>query len=85
MGKSTTKPLNQPSILMAPRPCALSGPCAGRPSDAHLAGAARVTGRDGKRIMAATLTWLMQAEGAGAGGSFAMHPAIDHRIQRVQA
>lgn len=26
---------------------------------------------DGKRIMASTLTWLMQAEGAGAGGFFA--------------
>ncbi|MEO6112695.1 MAG: hypothetical protein ABIQ24_12850 [Nitrospiraceae bacterium] len=42
-------------------PCAVPGPCVGRPADADLAGAARVTGRDGKRIMAATLTWLMPA------------------------
>jgi hypothetical protein len=35
--------------------------------------------------MAATLTWLMQAEGPGAGGFFARHPATDDRIQRVQA
>jgi Zn-dependent protease with chaperone function len=35
--------------------------------------------------MAATLTWLMQAEGPGAGGFFATHPATDDRIQRVQA
>jgi Zn-dependent protease with chaperone function len=61
------------------------GTCAGKPPDAHLAGAARVTGRDGKRIMAATLTWLMQAEDAGKGGIFATHPATDDRIQRVQA
>ena len=40
---------------------------------------------DRKRIMASTLTWLMQAEGAGAGGFFATHPATDDRIQRVQA
>ena len=43
------------------------------------------TGREGKWIMTATLTWLMQAEGAGAGGFFATHPATDDRIQRVQA
>jgi len=66
-------------------PYALPGPCAGRRSDAHLAGAARVTGRDGKRIMATTLTWFMQVEGAGAGGFFATHPATNDRIQRVQA
>ena len=71
---------------MAPRClCALPGPCVGRLSDAHLAGADRVTGRDGKRIMATTLTWLMQVEGAGTGGFFATHPATDDRIQRVQA
>jgi Zn-dependent protease with chaperone function len=27
---------------------------------------------------------LMQAEGPGAGGFFATHPATDDRIQRVQ-
>lgn len=40
---------------------------------------------DGKRIMASTLTWLMQAEGAGAGGFFAAHPATGDRIQRARA
>jgi hypothetical protein len=66
-------------------PCALPGPCAGRLSEAQLEGAAQFIGRDGTRIMAATLTWLMQAEGAGTGGFFAMHPATDDRIQGVQA
>jgi len=42
-------------------------------------------GRDGKRIMATTLTWLMQTEGAGSAGFFATPPATDDRIQRVQA
>ncbi len=71
---------------MAPRcPCALPGPCAGRPSEAQSAGAAQVIGRDGTRIMAATLTWLMQAEGAGTEGFFASHAATDDRIQSVQA
>jgi len=54
-------------------------------ADRHGAELLQRTGRDGKRIMAATLTWLMQAEGAGAGGFFATHPATDDRIQRVQA
>ncbi len=43
------------------------------------------TGRDGKRIMADTLTWLMQTEGRGSGGFFATHPATEDRIQRVRA
>jgi hypothetical protein len=34
--------------------------------------------------MAATLTWLMQAEGTGAGGFIALHPAIEDRINRVR-
>ena len=42
------------------------------------------TGRDGKQIMATTLTWLMQTEDAGAGGFFATHPTTDDRIKRVQ-
>jgi predicted Zn-dependent protease len=54
-------------------------------ADRHGAELLQATGHDGKRIMAATLTWLMQAEGAGAGGFFATHPATDDRIQRVQA
>jgi predicted Zn-dependent protease len=54
-------------------------------ADRHGAELLQRTGRDGKRIMATTLTWLMQVEGAGAGGFFATHPATDDRIQRVQA
>ena len=71
---------------MAPRcPCALPGPDVGKLSEAQLAGAAQVIGRDGTRIMAATLTWLMQAEGAKTRGFFATHPATDDWIQGVQA
>lgn len=54
-------------------------------ADRHGAEILQRTGRDGKRIMATTLTWLMQTEGAGSGGFFATHPATDDRIQRVQA
>jgi predicted Zn-dependent protease len=54
-------------------------------ADRHGAELLQRTGRDGKRIMATTLTWLMQVEGAGAGGFFATHPATADRIQRVQA
>ena len=54
-------------------------------ADRHGAELLQRTGRDGKRIMATTLTWLMQVEGAGTGGFFATHPATDDRIQRVQA
>ncbi|HEX7093436.1 MAG TPA: M48 family metallopeptidase [Nitrospiraceae bacterium] len=54
-------------------------------ADRHGAELLQRTGRDGKQIMAATLTWLMQVEGAGAGGFFATHPETDDRIQRVQA
>jgi predicted Zn-dependent protease len=43
------------------------------------------TGRDGKRIMADTLTWLMQTEGGSGGGFFATHPATEDRIQRVRS
>lgn len=53
-------------------------------ADRHGADILQRTGRDGKRVMAATLTWLMQAEGAGAGGFFATHPATDDRVQQVQ-
>jgi predicted Zn-dependent protease len=54
-------------------------------ADRHGAELLQLTGRDGKRIMATTLTWLMQAEGAGGGGFFATHPSTDDRIERVQA
>ena len=54
-------------------------------ADQHGAELLQRTGRDGKRIMAGTLTWLMQTEGAGSGGFFATHPATEDRIQRVQA
>jgi predicted Zn-dependent protease len=53
-------------------------------ADRHGADILQRTRRDGKRVMAATLTWLMQAEGSGAGGFFATHPATDDRIERVQ-
>src|SRR5512147_2036850 len=53
-------------------------------ADRHGAELLQLTGRDGKQIMASTLTWLMQVEGAGDGGFFATHPATDDRIQRVQ-
>lgn len=42
------------------------------------------TGRDGRRIMADTLSWLMQSEGASGGGFFATHPGTEDRIQRVR-
>ncbi|MGA6826071.1 M48 family metallopeptidase [Nitrospira sp. NS4] len=54
-------------------------------ADRHGAELLQLTGRDGKHIMAATLTWLMRVEGAGDGGFFATHPATDDRIQRVRA
>ena len=43
------------------------------------------TGRDGKRIMANTLEWLMQSAGSGGGGFFATHPGTEDRIQRVRS
>lgn len=54
-------------------------------ADRHGAELLQRTGREGKRIMTSTLTWLMEAEGAGAGGFFATHPATDDRINRVRA
>lgn len=53
-------------------------------ADQHGAEILQRTGRDGKRIMGDTLTWLMQAEGAGSGGFFATHPATGDRIARVR-
>jgi beta-barrel assembly-enhancing protease len=37
-----------------------------------------------KRVMADTLTWLLQTEGASGGGFFATHPATDDRIQALK-
>jgi predicted Zn-dependent protease len=54
-------------------------------ADRHGAELLSRTGRDGKRIMADTLTWLMQAEGGSGGGFFATHPATADRIERVRA
>lgn len=53
-------------------------------ADQHGAEILQRTGRDGKRIMADTLTWLMQTEGSGPGGFFATHPATEDRISRVR-
>lgn len=53
-------------------------------ADRHGAELLQRTGRDGKQMMADTLTWLMQAEGTGAGGFFATHPATEDRINRVR-
>jgi predicted Zn-dependent protease len=53
-------------------------------ADRHGAEILQRTGRDGKRIMADTLTWLMQTEGPGAGGFFATHPGTEDRIARVR-
>ena len=60
MQKSTTIPLNQPSISwrpVAPALCLALVLAGGRSTPR----AARVIGRDGIQSMAATLTWLMQA------------------------
>ncbi|MGQ0811204.1 MAG: M48 family metalloprotease, partial [Nitrospiraceae bacterium] len=54
-------------------------------ADRHGAELLQRTGRDGKQMMTNTLTWLMQAAGAGEGGFFASHPATEDRIQRVRA
>ena len=43
------------------------------------------TGRDGKRIMATTLEWLMQNAGSGGGGFFATHPGTEDRIQKIRS
>jgi predicted Zn-dependent protease len=53
-------------------------------ADRHGAELLSRTGRDGKRNMADTLTWLTQVEGGSGGGFFATHPATEDRIQRVR-
>jgi predicted Zn-dependent protease len=37
-----------------------------------------------KGVMADTLTWLLQTEGASGGGFFATHPATNDRIQALK-
>jgi predicted Zn-dependent protease len=54
-------------------------------ADRHGAELLQRTGRDGKRIMADTLTWLMQTAGPGGGGFFATHPGTEDRIQKVRS
>jgi predicted Zn-dependent protease len=54
-------------------------------ADRHGAELLQRTGQDGKRIMADTLTWLMQAAGPGGGGFFATHPGTEDRIQKVRS
>jgi len=85
MRKSTTMPLNQPPFSWRPITSAfglvlLVSGCPMHTSQVRPGHRARW-----QRIMATTLTWLMQVEGAWAGGFFATHPATDDRIQRVQA
>jgi len=62
MGENTIMTLNQPPISWHPVAPAryLALVLAGRPKYSPQA-RARATGRDGSRIIAATLTWLMSA------------------------
>ena len=54
-------------------------------ADAHGAEILRRAGHDGKGVMVATLTWLLQSEGAGGGGGFfSTHPATDDRVAAVR-
>lgn len=53
-------------------------------ADAHGVQILDRVGYHGKDLMADTLTWLMQTEGASGGGFFATHPATGDRIQAVR-
>jgi len=53
-------------------------------ADAHGVEILHRAGYDGKTLMAETLTWLMQVEGAGRGGFFATHPGTSDRIAAVR-
>jgi len=53
-------------------------------ADAHGVTILRRAGYDGKTMMANTLTWLQQSEGASGGGFFATHPATGDRIQAIR-
>lgn len=52
-------------------------------ADAHGVEILNRAGYPGKTLMANTLTWLTQVEGANGGGFFASHPATDDRIDAV--
>jgi predicted Zn-dependent protease len=52
-------------------------------ADSHGVDILRRAGYDGKTLMANTLTWLQQTEGASGGGFFATHPATGDRVQAV--
>lgn len=53
-------------------------------ADAHGAEILRRAGYDGNRVMADTLTWLMQTTGGGEGGFFSTHPGTEDRIARLR-
>jgi len=53
-------------------------------ADAHGVEILHRAGYDGKTLMAETLTWLMQVEGAGRDGFFATHPGTSDRIAAVR-
>ena len=52
-------------------------------ADAHGVEILNRAGYPGKKLMADTLTWLTQVEGASGGGFFATHPATGDRIEAV--
>jgi predicted Zn-dependent protease len=54
-------------------------------ADRHAVELLQRTGRDGKQIVANTLTWLMQTAGSGGGGFFATHPGTEDRIQKIRS
>ncbi len=53
-------------------------------ADAHGVEILQRAGYDGRGLMADTLTWLTQVEGAGSGGFFATHPNTGDRVAAVR-
>ncbi len=53
-------------------------------ADQHGAEILQKAGMPGREVMADTLTWLMQTEGASKGGFFATHPATADRIEAIR-
>jgi len=53
-------------------------------ADRHGAEILQKAGYPGREVMANTLTWLMQTEGASGGGFFATHPGTADRIQALR-
>jgi putative metalloprotease len=53
-------------------------------ADRHGAEILQKAGYPGREVMANTLTWLMQTEGASGGGFFATHPGTTDRIQALR-